>query len=375
MFISVVSVYSVFMLVVYSRLLWVQNSPIKKVYRLLVLVFLLLAALNLLMLLLYYAHSHKMYSLLSWFFPLDQILIMLIGPSIYFFVLQLFDSSRHITTRQVLLHALTTLPALVYVVYFIMQPLPVRIGMLMNDADPKHWMDDALDNLFYIQLALYLLVCFLRANKQRKEKYLLRANGYQTNIRWLHWLLGLALVGHLIQMALCMVPHGNDDQFCYGTIAIAVLVLFVSLQSLISNGLYLHHWVEVPVKSSHRLKLDEKRTNDYRQKLLDLLEYDKVYLQPNCSLDTVVIQTNIPKHHLSSVINSGFNKSFTDLINEYRCKHARALLESKDTQKLTIEAIGMLSGFGSRVNFSNAFKKVYGISPSDHPANLHRNKK
>ena len=244
MFISVVSVYSVFMLVVYSSLLWVQKSPFKKVYRLLVLVFSLLAALNLLMLLLYYAHSHNMYFLLSWFFPL-----------------------------------------------------------------------------------------------------------------------------------LCMVPHGNDDQFCYGTIVIAVLVIFVSLQSHIFNGLSLHHWVEIPVKSSRGPKLDEKRINDYRQKLLYLLEHDKIYLHPNCSQDTVVIQTNIPKHHLSSVINSEFNKSFTDLINEYRCKHAHALLESEYTQRLTIEAIGKLSGFGSRVNFSNAFKKVYGISPSDHPAGLHRNNK
>lgn len=375
MFISVVSVYSVFILVVYSSLLWVKKSPVKKVYRLLVLVFSLLAALNLLMLLLYYAHSHKMYFLLSWFLPLDQILIMLIGPSIYFFELQLFDVSRRITTRQVVLHALPALPALVYVVYFTTLPLPMRIGMLMNDADPKHWMDDALDGLFYIQLALYLLVCFLRASKQQKERYLLRANGYQTNMRWLYWLLGLALVGHLIQMALCMVPHGNDDQFCYGAIVIAVLVISVSLQSHIFNGLSLHHWVEIPVKSNRGPKLDENWINDYRQKLLYLLEHDKIYLHPNCSQDTVVIQTNIPKHHLSSVINSEFNKSFTELINEYRCKHARALLESEDTQKLTIEAIGMLSGFGSRVNFSNAFKKVYGISPSDHPAGLHRNDK
>jgi AraC-like DNA-binding protein len=42
------------------------------------------------------------------------------------------------------------------------------------------------------------------------------------------------------------------------------------------------------------------------------------------------------------------------------------LLSEGFKQKLTLEAIGLECGFGSRTNFYNAFKKVTGKTPSEY---------
>jgi len=369
MFMTSISIFSEFILIVFSLLLWMKDSPIKKANRLLAITFSLLAVLNLLMLFLYYVHIHQMYFLLSWFVPLDQVLIMFIGPFLYFYMLLLFDGSRPVTIRQLFLHALPALPALVYAVYFITLPLPVRIGILMNDSDPMSWMDNLLDHLFYIQSLAYLLSCFLKVNKQRESNYLIKVNGYQTNIRWLHQMLALALLGHCIEMTLCIIQQDNDARICSGIVVISLLGTYMLIQSLYFTGLSMHHSVKIPRETTHTLKLKVEQIEDYLQRLCKALETDKLYLDHHCSQESVSAQTGIPKHHLSQLVNSIFKKNFSDYINEYRCRYARTLLENADNQRLTIDAIGALSGFSNRVNFNHAFKKVYGVSPSNYQAN------
>jgi AraC-like DNA-binding protein len=49
--------------------------------------------------------------------------------------------------------------------------------------------------------------------------------------------------------------------------------------------------------------------------------------------------------------------------NEWSVEHAKSLIMEGKSSELTLEAIGILSGFSSRNTFLHAFKKVEGISP------------
>jgi AraC-like DNA-binding protein len=360
------------MLIVFALLLWVKASPVKKANRMLGLSFSLLAVLNAWMLFLYHAYNGEMDSLLSWYLPLDQVLIMFIGPVIYFYLLLLFDRSRIITPGQVFRHALPALPALVYVAYFATLPLPERLGMLLDASDPKRWMDDVLDYLFYIQLMPYLLFCFLKVRKQRKSNYLLKANGYQTDIRWLYYALGLALVGLACHLPLCIAKNCNEIEVVLGTVVITLLVSSIFLQSVFTTGLSMQNLVEILQETEHGMKMGDELVNNYLEQLQKEMETSKIYRNPACTLEAVSRHTHIPQHHLSYVVNRQSNKNFSDFINEYRCKHACTLLEDKYFQKMTLEAIGKQSGFGSRSNFCEAFKKFYGKTPSEYREELRR---
>jgi AraC-like DNA-binding protein len=373
MFITSVSIFSEILLIVLSLLLWVKESPVKRANRMLGRIFLLLAVLNLWMLFLYHAYDRQIDSLLSWYLPLDQVLVMFIGPLLYFYLLLLYDHLRPITTNQIFIHALPALPALVYVVYFITLPLSERIAMVLEVSNPKQWMDSLLDYLFYLQLMPYLLICFLKVCKQRKSNYLLRTNRYQADIRWLYYALGLALAGLISHLPLFMVKNSNETEIVLGTIVIALLVGTVFLQSLFSTGLSMQNPVEISMEPARAVQLEEHQINDYLQRLDVAMNISKIYLNTNCTLKAVANQTDIPQHHLSHVINTQFHKNFSDFINEHRCKHACKLLEDSSSQKMTLEAIGTHSGFGSRVNFNNVFKKFTGKSPSAYQADQNQN--
>jgi len=95
---------------------------------------------------------------------------------------------------------------------------------------------------------------------------------------------------------------------------------------------------------------------------LCMAEYQP-YLQQDFNLAQLSVLVNIPVHHLAYYFREIKQRSFTDYRNRWRIEHARRLILEGKSNDLTLEAIGLLSGFTSRNTFLNAFKKAEGISP------------
>jgi len=87
------------------------------------------------------------------------------------------------------------------------------------------------------------------------------------------------------------------------------------------------------------------------------------YLQPDCNLAYFSKLINLPAHHLACYFREVKKQSFNDFRNEWRIIHAKKLIKEGKANELTLEAIGLLSGFSSRTTFFTAFKKVEGTSP------------
>lgn len=65
---------------------------------------------------------------------------------------------------------------------------------------------------------------------------------------------------------------------------------------------------------------------------------------------------------LSQVINSRFNKSFRELINEYRIEEVkRQLLDNQ--QQASILSLALEAGFNSEASFYRVFKSSTGLTP------------
>jgi AraC-like DNA-binding protein len=77
-------------------------------------------------------------------------------------------------------------------------------------------------------------------------------------------------------------------------------------------------------------------------------------------------KVGIGEHHLSRVINHHFNKSFNDLINDYRIEEAKRRLKNEPTQ---ITTIAFEIGFNSIASFNRVFKTKVGVSPTEYRAN------
>ena len=103
-----------------------------------------------------------------------------------------------------------------------------------------------------------------------------------------------------------------------------------------------------------------------RDKTDSCMKEFKPYLKQDCNLAYISGLTEIPVHHLAYYFREEKKQTFTDFRNECRIRHAKQLMEEGKSRELTLEAIGMLSGFSTRNTFFNAFKKFTGMSPGSY---------
>lgn len=99
------------------------------------------------------------------------------------------------------------------------------------------------------------------------------------------------------------------------------------------------------------------------QKAVSCMEQLRPYLQTDCNLAYFAKLTNIPVHHIAYYFREVKKQSFSDFRNEWRVNHAKKLIAEGKSNELTLEAIGLLSGFSTRNTFFTAFKKIEGVSP------------
>jgi AraC-like DNA-binding protein len=117
--------------------------------------------------------------------------------------------------------------------------------------------------------------------------------------------------------------------------------------------------------------LPKKSANQFESGYLQLISQKtescmnefQPYLQRDFNLAQFSVLTHIPVHHLAYYFREEKKQSFIDFKNLWRINHAKALIKEGKASDLTLEAIGLSSGFSNRNTFFNAFKKAEGISP------------
>ena len=103
----------------------------------------------------------------------------------------------------------------------------------------------------------------------------------------------------------------------------------------------------------------------------ELLFYGNSYfLNANANLEDFALKLNKTKGEVSAFIKDQFNDSFSEILNKNRVTYFKELLNSKQYESFTIEALSEMSGFSNRQAMYVAFKKYEGCTPSDYIDNL-----
>ena len=93
------------------------------------------------------------------------------------------------------------------------------------------------------------------------------------------------------------------------------------------------------------------------------LRYMKENYDRKLTLDMVAKALYVSPCYLSKVLNKNIGKSFTDILNETRCIHAKQLLRNP---ALRICDVAEMVGFLDVAHFSRVFKKMTGISANEY---------
>ena len=92
---------------------------------------------------------------------------------------------------------------------------------------------------------------------------------------------------------------------------------------------------------------------------------NKVYRNSELDLASLSDVLGMPKRKTSRFIQSHFDKSFSNFLNDHRLEDVLQRFKNKDYERHTIMAIGLASGFPSKSTFYRYFKKKLKISPAD----------
>ena len=91
---------------------------------------------------------------------------------------------------------------------------------------------------------------------------------------------------------------------------------------------------------------------------------------PDFSLQKLADAVGSNTKNVSQVINEYYNKNFKTLLNECRLREAtRRLADQEHYGNMTIQAIYEEVGYTNAVSFIRAFKRMYGITPSEYQKN------
>lgn len=211
---------------------------------------------------------------------------------------------------------------------------------------------------------------------------------YLMNSIYLQWLVYMVLSAVVLRPILVKKFRGKEKlpsvyswliNVYFGVLAILIAYLTVYYTSYIAGALtfsvityflllfFILNKNKKGVLYLNSIKKDKQRIPIMEAELLlarfrELMQHEKLYLNPNLKSEEVAKKLNLPVHQFSKLLNEHAGKRFSEIINEYRIAFSKELLHSN--KNLTLEAIGNESGFNSKTSFYAAFKKRMGQTPA-----------
>lgn len=159
----------------------------------------------------------------------------------------------------------------------------------------------------------------------------------------------------------------GEKTFAVVTIGLVILLFWVGYSIILK-----YSWFQIVALPDSRIeeksngnKLSSK-TDTYHQNLLHLLRVEKVYEDPELTLDNLAERLEISSGYLSQIINQKEKKNFFEFINTYRVEAVKEKLMDESYSHYTIMGLALESGFKSKSTFNAVFKKITGTAPSSY---------
>ncbi|RFS24465.1 AraC family transcriptional regulator [Chitinophaga silvatica] len=325
-------------------------------------VVMLLFALASLNLFIYYSPAVKNVPILFFalnFIPL--ILVMPIGPLIYFYVRSNFEPDFKLNKNQRWHFA----PAIIDIVPQLTAAIFV-IGVLTNTIrnNPGPWTIFIDTYNIYADIPRWLSVSLYIWTS---IKYLRSVTGVTNNrLKWFRQFLQIFMVFQAIwgiYLIPYVIPAFTDfmlNTFDWYPVYIPMVVLIYTLGL---KGYLLPAQEPLIVRKS--IPPPESTVNEVVPLLIQAMEQDKKYLDPALDLTQLSKHIGIPAKTISAVLNQHLHQSFNEFINSYRISSFQQRVLSGEFKNMTIMGIAFESGFNSQATFQRSFKQQTGISPSE----------
>ena len=288
----------------------------------------------------------------------------LYGPLLYLYALSIQRRGFRFR-KSTLIHFI---PALISVPVMIVLPELNRLVVIIS---------------IHISLDSYLFASFLSISKYERTIRETQSQSDSISLKWLkHLVYFLAIAGVFDLTNNIFFPA---EAWPIGVIyPLQMGVLFLMVISIVFKGLKQPELFsgiteeEVQISELNKEKyanstLSNSDLEEYKERISFYFEKNEPYLDPQLSLNSLSECIGISPRDLSQVINSQFNRHFSDFINSYRIEKAIELFrKDKENQRTVLEILYEV-GFNSKSSFYVAFKQQTGMTPKDFKQELIQN--
>lgn len=118
-----------------------------------------------------------------------------------------------------------------------------------------------------------------------------------------------------------------------------------------------------PTDPGKEMGLPDEKRQEAKAAILAAFETTEIYLDPELSLQKLARSVNMPPAIVSAVINSSFQKSFRNLVNDYRVEKVKKCMKEGRVTDFSLLGIAYECGFNSEASFYRIFKAATGSSP------------
>ena len=221
-----------------------------------------------------------------------------------------------------------------------------------------------------VLLALYLLfACFPERPKEHVEKAYYRL-AVVASLSIISLLINVVLLVYLVLFLFVGVEMTWIGWAVGFILLITVFLTLFSARAVVrqeANASLYHPDQGVGSKSDAEGKtssywLPEDQAWEIRRKVDRFLIEEKRFLEQGFCQDGLAEGVGVHRHHLSACFTQAYTANFNEIINKRRIEYGIKKVKPDDWERYTVEGIGHHLGFGSRTTFTNAFKKVTGMT-------------
>jgi AraC-like DNA-binding protein len=247
--------------------------------------------------------------------------------------------------------------------FFYFEPPSYQLSLLDLSKIPP-WHIKLIGLLIPVSGITYMIFTVktaLNYNKQIKNRF---SNIEEIELSWLLYLV----VGTFIIWLIVLISYfvgfvfGEELQANLSIyIAISIFLYTLAIKS------YRQPQINMKEESSDSYKksgLAEDKAKEYLDKLISVMENEKLFLDPTLNLNQLSEKLNISTHNISEVINTKQKQNFYDFINSYRVEEVKKLISKDSEAKYNLLAHGFEAGFSSKSAYYSAFKKFTSLTPS-----------
>lgn len=304
------------------------------------------------------------------YFPLAVDLT--IQPLLYLYVVSITESLPKLRQRA-LLHLLPSFLLMGHALLVYVRVLP------LDDLSDKSKVAAALaynsvkeieDYLSVLSFGVYLFLSIRHLKIYKSWLYDTISDSSYPTYGWLRNLLLLMSGLTILLLANITLDYGmnyGQTNFFHWQLfyfLMTVIIYYIGFQASKQTNLPLQAAV-ITGKTDQVSPVSPEKLLQVRTAIEVLLEKEKIYRNPTITLAEMARRLDVSPNVLSFTISKSYEKSFRDLINEYRVEEVKDKLVNGHLSHLSILGIALDSGFNSEASFYRVFKKHTNRSPKE----------